>query len=148
MSRPRILTTVFARPLAAAISLLAVSVAVVAVAASPLSSPAKLHVRLIIDYNDGVQKHFTAIPWTKDMTVLEAMKHAQSVSHGISFEYTGSGETAFVKKIDDLKNQGRRPDAKSWLYWVNTDFGTKSFGVRRLNPSDVVLWRYDTYKDE
>ena len=41
--------------------------------------PAKAteHVRLIIDYGDGVQKHYTELPWRPEMTVLDALRLAQ-----------------------------------------------------------------------
>src|SRR6185503_11243274 len=63
-------------------------------------------VRVIIDYGDGVQKHFTALPWKKDMTILDAMNEAKASPHGITFQNTGSGSTAFLTKIDDLQNEG------------------------------------------
>ncbi len=105
-------------------------------------------VRLIVNYNDGVEKHFTAIPWHRDMTVLDALNHSKKGSHGITFEYKGSGETALLSRIDDLQNQGGGRGKKNWLYWVNTDFADRSLGIRRLQPSDVVLWRYDVWSDQ
>lgn len=106
-----------------------------------------LTVRLIVDYSDGVQKHFTAIPWVKRMTVLDAMNIAKASPHGITFAYTGTGRNAFLTKIDDLQNQGGGSEKKNWLYWVNTKLGNKSFGVFELQPSDVVLWKFETYKE-
>ena len=61
-------------------------------------SPSQI-VHLIINYADGVQKRFDTIPWTKGMTVEDLLKQAQSSSHGISFQATGTGATFFVKKI-------------------------------------------------
>ena len=107
-----------------------------------------LTVRLIIDYDDGVQKHFTRIPWTRGMTVLDAMNIAKASPHGITFVYTGTGRNAFLTKIDDLENQGGGSEKKNWLYWVNTKFGNKGFGVFELQPSDVVLWKFQRYKED
>jgi hypothetical protein len=98
-------------------------------------------VRLIIDYGDGVQKHFTALPWKKDMTVLDAMSEAKAKSHGITFQHNGSGATAFLTKIDDLQNEGGA-GKRNWIFWVNTNLGDKSSGVYKLDPSDVVLWKF------
>jgi hypothetical protein len=100
-------------------------------------------VRVIIDYGDGVQKHFTALPWKKDMSVLDAMNDAKASSHGIAFQHTGSGATAFLTKIDDLQNEGGG-GKRNWIFWVNTTLGDKSFGVYKLEPSDVVLWKFSS----
>ena len=103
-------------------------------------SPSAHTVRLIIDYGDGVQKHFTTIAWKKDMTVLDAMNEAKASPHGIAFQHTGSGATAFLTKIDDQQNEGG--GKRNWLYWVNTALADKSFGAYKLDPSDVVLWKF------
>ncbi len=105
-----------------------------------------LRVKLVIDYNDGVEKHFKEIPWKKGMTVLDAMKHARKSPHGITFDYTGSGSTAFLTKIDDLKNQGGGKNSKNWILRVNKKLSTKGFGVYELNAKDVVRWRFEKFK--
>lgn len=107
----------------------------------------KHRVRLIIDYNDGVQKHFTAIPWSKQMTVLDAMNLARKSPHGITFSIRGEGSTALLTKIDDLANQGGAREGRNWLYWVNTEFADKSLGAQALEPADVVLWRFDKWSN-
>ncbi len=116
-------------------------------AARPAPTQAVHRVRLIVDYNDGVQKHFTALPWKKGMTVLDAMKHAKASPHGITYEYRGSAANAFLTRIDDLENQGGEADKKNWLYWVNTRFADRSFGIQELEPADVVLWRFGKWEE-
>jgi hypothetical protein len=96
-------------------------------------------VTVTIDYGDGVQKHFTALPWTKGMTVLAAMESAQAHPRGIRFEFRGSGATAFLTKIDDLANEGK---GRNWTYRVNDEQADKSFGVFELSKGDSVLWRF------
>ena len=109
--------------------------------------PKPVHaVRLIVDYGDGVQKHFTAIAWRKDMTVFDAMSQAKASPHGIMFQHTGSGSTAFLTRIDDLQNQGGGSGKHNWLFWVNTKLGDKSFGEYKLEPSDVVMWKFSAQK--
>ena len=103
-------------------------------------------VRLVIDYNDGVEKHFTKIPWKSDMTVLDAMRLAMKYSRGIKFKYKGSGASTFLTQIDDLKNEGGGTDKRNWLFWVNTKRADKSFGVYKLKATDVVLWKFARYK--
>ena len=103
-------------------------------------------VRLVIDYGDGVEKHFTTIAWKKDMTVLDVMNEAKAGTHGIAFQFTGSGSTAFLTKIDDLQNEGGGSGKRNWLFWVNSNLGDKSFGAYKLESSDVVSWKFTARK--
>ena len=113
---------------------------------APLSSyarqtaPGTKTVQLIVDYHDGVEKHFTRLPWSAKMTVLDAMKKAARVSHGIQFQYQGTGATAFLTQIDDLKNQGGGKN--NWLYAVNRKPAQQSFGVQELKPNDMIRWTF------
>jgi hypothetical protein len=113
---------------------------------TPASEQAATTVQLTIDYNDGCQKRFTAIEWVEGMTVLDAMQKAKNAPHGITFEFTGSGETAFLTQIDDLKNEGGGKEKKNWQYWVSGSYADKSFGAWKLNSGDCVLWKFDTYR--
>lgn len=107
---------------------------------------AVLTVRVIVDFGDGMQKHYTAIPWKKGMTALDAMVAAREHAHGTAFSHRGEGETAFLDEIDGVKNQGAAGDGRNWQYWVNTEFGDRSFGVAGLAPGDVLLWRFDVWR--
>ena len=103
-------------------------------------------VRLIVDYGDGSIKLFTDIPWTKNATVLDVMNSAKTHSHGITFNYTGSGAAAFLSDIDGLANQGGGADKKNWQYWVNTSYGERSFAGWNVNALDTVFWRFALYQ--
>jgi hypothetical protein len=100
-------------------------------------------VAVVIDYGDGVEKHFTAIEWKEGLTVLDAMRAAQSHKRGIRFEQRGSGDTALLTKIDDLANEGR---GRNWIYRVNGKLGDTSFGARKLEAGDSVLWKFEEYR--
>ncbi len=100
-------------------------------------------VRVVIDYNDGVEKHFNAIEWKSEMTVLDAMIAAKEHPRGISFEYKGRGATALLTKIDNRGNEGR---GLNWLYKVNGKPGDRSIGIFALEAGDTVLWKFDKYK--
>lgn len=102
------------------------------------------HVKLVVDYDDGVQKTFKSLAWSKGMTVIDAMNLAKAHPRGIVYEATGSGATAFVLSIDSLKNEGG--GKRNWQYWVNTDFADKSAGAWALEPGDVILWRFTQWK--
>lgn len=121
------------------VSLLAMLVMTVSPAAASAQEPAA-KVELVVNYGDGVEKRFTAVPWKEEMTVLDAMKHAQRHPRGIKFEYRGSGATAFLTQIDDLKNEG---SGRNWIYRVNGELATRSFAIQELERGDAVLWRFE-----
>ncbi len=124
-----------------------VAIATVATPGVALDEPAQATtVRLVIDYGDGVEKHFTSVPWKQGMTVLDAMEHARKSPHGIQFKHKGRGETALLTRIDDLTNEGGGRNKKNWIFWVNDKAAVKSFGIRRLEKGDVVRWKFTTYK--
>ncbi|MGY8767419.1 MAG: DUF4430 domain-containing protein [Pirellulales bacterium] len=100
-------------------------------------------VQIVIDYNDGVEKHFTAIPWKAKMTVLDAMKQVEKHPRGIKIKFRGSGSIAFLTEIDALKNTG---SGKNWIYRVNGEKAEKSFGAAELKSGDSVLWRFEHYQ--
>jgi len=100
-------------------------------------------VQLVIDYGDGAQLHFPALPWREGMTVLDALKAASAHQHGVKFAQKGSGSTAMVTKIADLANEG---DGRNWLYSVNDKQGEVSAGIHKLRSGDTVLWKFAVYE--
>lgn len=122
-------------------------VAALLLAAPQLSIPATAAdntVKLIVDYGDGAAKTISDLGWAKGNTVLDALKEATTRPHGISFSFTGSGDSAMLTKIDDLQNQGGGTGKKNWQYWVNGTFGDRSFATFELQAQDVVVWRFTT----
>lgn len=113
--------------------------------AQPSSATAK-QVTLTIDYGDGVEKRFKAIPWREGMTMLDAMKFAQKHPRGIKYRMVGRGKTAMLTSIDDLANRGGRGSKANWIYRVNGKLGTCSFAIRKLKPKDAVQWRFGAYR--
>lgn len=110
------------------------------------ADPEPLSVKLIIDYNDGVEKHWTSIPWKEGMTVLDAMQAAKRHPHGLDFRFTGKGDSAFLTQIDDLKNEGGGDGKKNWILRVNQKLATEGFGVYRLKSKDVIRWKFEVFK--
>jgi hypothetical protein len=108
----------------------------------PAGAGADNTVRLIVDYGDGAAKTVANLPWSKGSTVLDAMKEAATRPHGISFSFTGSGDSATLTKIDDVANGGN--GKKNWQYWVNGNYGDRSFATFELQPQDTVVWRFTT----
>lgn len=109
-------------------------------AADPEAPPT---IRLIIDYGDGVEKHFTALAWKDGMTVLNALEAAKDHARGIRFACRGKDATTFLTEIDGLENEG---NGKNWVFRVNDKLGSKSFAVTPLKAGDTVLWRFGEYR--
>ncbi len=126
------------------IALLAAALLVIAAgwATDPAAGSEEETVRLIVDYGDGAAKTVSNLAWAKSTTVLDAMKAATTRPHGISFSYTGSGDSAILTRIDDVQNQGTGAGKKNWQYSVNGSYGDRSFAVFELQAQDVIVWRF------
>jgi len=109
--------------------------------------PAPKTIRLIVDYGDGVEKHFTAIAHKKEMTVLDALNAAKASPHGITFDSKGRGQYTLVTKIDDLKNAGGGQGQRNWLCWVNDKPLEKSIAITELKLDDVVRWKFALFDE-
>lgn len=101
-------------------------------------------VRLVIDYGDGVQKHFNELPWRDGLTVLSATQLAEKHSHGIGVRVRSSGSTAFLLQIDDVANEGG--GGKNWVFRVNGKLGDRSCGIAKVEAGDTILWRFQKYE--
>jgi hypothetical protein len=97
-------------------------------------------VRLTIDFGDGVQKIFLNLEWKEKLTVFGALEAAQKHPRGIKLEHSGSGETTFIKAIDDAANEGQ--GGRNWRYSVNGESGRVSAGIAELKAGDQIVWRY------
>jgi hypothetical protein len=119
------------------------ALAVLIVAAGQRAPAQNATIRLVVDYGDGVIKTVTGLPWSKGSSVLDVMNAAKAHPHGITFSYTGSGDAAFLTRIDDIPSEGGG-GRKSWQLWVNTAYADRSFGVYEVQAFDVVYWRFTT----
>lgn len=115
-------------------------------AAAPPSTAAAKPIRLSIDYRDGVIKTFTAIEHRAGLTVYDALQAAAKHPRGIKLETKGSGETAFVIAIDDLKNEGGGSDTRNWQFRINGERGKRGSGVTELAAGDEVLWSFEVFQ--
>ena len=102
----------------------------------------KKTVQLIIDYGDGVKKHFHQLKWQDKMTVQEVTQAASKHPRGIQIKHRGRKATAFLSQIDDLAN---KPGGRSWVYRVNGKLADRSFGVYAVSAGDVVTWSFQNY---
>lgn len=112
-------------------------------------APAKA-ARLVIDFGDGVEWHFTELPWTPGTTGLDLLLAAKAHPHGIQLEYKGSGSRVMVNKINSAANEGGGAQARNWLYWIDDGHGKVkkgevSAGVHQPQPGDTILWKFATF---
>ena len=70
--------------------------AVIPTSFSPADEPNNRTVRLVVDFGDGFEKHFTQLRWQDKMTVFDAMQLARQHRRGIRFEYRGKGATLLL----------------------------------------------------
>jgi hypothetical protein len=52
--------------------------------------------------------------------------------------YSGMGE--FIEEINNQKNNGE----KNWIYYVNDKKANIGISNYKINPGDVVSWKYET----
>ncbi|MCA9209624.1 MAG: DUF4430 domain-containing protein [Planctomycetales bacterium] len=100
-------------------------------------------VKLIVDFGDGFEKHFTALPWKAKMTVADAVELARQHPRGIKTQQRGSGATAFLESIDGLKNEGR---GRNWIFRVDGQLGDRSFALFPVEAGDIILWKFEEYR--
>jgi len=105
-------------------------------------------IRLIVDYNDGAQVHFRGLPLQEKATAVDLLKAAETHPHGVKSVVRGSGQTALVTSIGGLKNEGGGRTAKNWLYYINDKRADVGAGVYELQPGDVIMWKFDTLREE
>jgi Domain of unknown function (DUF4430) len=139
--------TAFGRPtrrglLGLCLACVAVTVTPPAVRAADAKTPT---VSMVIDYNDGVAVHFSALAHREGMTVLDALTTAAAHKHGITFAQRGSGTTAMLTKIGDLKNEGGGEKSRNWILRVNGKLAQASMAATTLKSGDAVLWKFEPY---
>jgi len=105
--------------------------------------PSARWVSVVIDYNDGVQKHFKRVAWQSGLTVLDAMQIVGKHPRGIRFSYRGKGARALLYRIDDLENES---NGHNWIYRINGTLADRSFGIRKIKQGDTILWKYEKFQ--
>jgi hypothetical protein len=109
------------------------------------ADPKPTSVRLVIDYGDGVELHFTALKWREGMTVLDALSAAKAHSRGVKFSQRGSGRSVLITEIGGAKNEGGAADSRNWLFYVNGKQADVGAGVLTLQRGDTILWKFQVY---
>jgi hypothetical protein len=100
-------------------------------------------VRLVVDYGDGVEVHFKALPWRAGMTVVDALEAAQKHPRGIKYVQRGRDATAMITEIGGKKNEG---SGKNWIFSVGGKTADLGAGAYELKPGDTILWEFKDYE--
>lgn len=120
-------------------------------APSPSSTraPAGDSVAIFIDFPDGLQKIYPAVPCPEaGMTVLDALNAAAGRPRGPVVAVSGSGQTAFLTAIDHLASEGGAGAGRNWQFWVNDRFGTTGIGSATLRPGDRLIWAFRPFEND
>jgi hypothetical protein len=141
----------FARLRASTVILLAAICAVSAASAAGAdrrAQPQTKTVRLAIDFGDGAEKVFAAVPWTSGQTVMDALAWADKHPRGIDLKTSGSGLSAFVRSIDGLENEGGGATARNWLFRLNDKLSNVGAGTCEVQAGDEIRWKFGVYKPD
>jgi hypothetical protein len=85
-------------------------------------------------------KKYTDIPWTLDMTVLDAMKVVDNLQ--ITAEWYRSFGDWLITSLDKVPNQGS--GKPNWQYCVNGTAAAVGVGSYVLGPKANVVWVFDS----
>ena len=107
------------------------------------AAPAARTLSLTVDFGDDFQHCYPRVPWSEDITVLEAMQQLASHPHPLRFEFRGRGETAFLQSLAGKKNGDA--SGRNWIFYVNDERAERSFGAQKLEDGDAILWRFEEY---
>jgi hypothetical protein len=100
-------------------------------------------VRLIIDHENGFEKHYTQIKYRSGMTVLQMMQQMQKHPQATPFKVRGSAALTFLYELDSVANQGA---ANNWIYYVNGKRASEGIGTKTLRARDIVRWKFEAYE--
>jgi hypothetical protein len=102
-------------------------------------------VLLQIDFRGQQDNLELEVPCSTESTAFEVLKIA-SRQAGFSLETTGQGQTAFVKSIAGVANQGAGGD--NWVFHVNGALADRGSGVYPLQSKDQLRWVFGKYEPE
>lgn len=100
------------------------------------------NVSIRIDFNSRSADKSFELPCYGEASVLSVLEDAQKAGE-INFESLGAGETAFIKSIEGVENEGANGD--NWVYRVNGKLADRSCGIFSIRPGDKIEWRFGRY---
>jgi hypothetical protein len=100
-------------------------------------------VQMIVDYGDGVELRFTAIPWRKGLTALGALDAAAAHPRGVKYKARGTAANTLVTQIGDLKNEGGGTKSRNWIFKLDGKQSEVGVGAAELDAGQTVLWKFE-----
>lgn len=70
-----------------------------------------------IDYSNGSEKSFTAVPWANGLTIVAALEAAGTIPPGLTVEYGSSRNGSVINLSLDGVPENRA--SGEWSIWVN-----------------------------
>lgn len=107
----------------------------------PLLPPER--VSLKIDFGESRETVEFQTDLKEGMTVFDLLKAATD-SKKVALDYSGAGETAFVKAIGGIV--GGQAGNHWWLYYVNDEMAKIGSGVYELKDNDSITWQMGKYE--
>ena len=99
--------------------------------------------RLVIEHENGFEKHYTQFKYHRGMTVLHLMQQMQKHPQATKFKVRGSGASTFLYELDSVANWGA---TNNWIYYVNAKRATEGIGTKTLRVGDIVRWKFEAYQ--
>ena len=124
--------------------------------ASDVTSTSPETVSLTIDYGNGAQKSFAAIPLSQEMVLLQVLEAAGSIKPGVEFEFNvtldsdrSGRQRGFIASIDGVEADQTN---QQWVPWINerpednelATTGDFSPGYPQVAAGDVVSLKLET----
>jgi hypothetical protein len=97
---------------------------------------------LTIQFGNGHERKFDAVPWHQGMTVDDLLSAASRLPDSFSYTVHGDHDMTLLTRINDLRNEG--VSGRNWTYTVNDVRADRSLAVYELKPGDRVLWTFGT----
>jgi hypothetical protein len=98
--------------------------------------------QVTIEFSEGRPPVSGSLEHGDPMTAFDLLK-AIAASKRLKVDYSGQGETLFVKSIDGIV--GGENQKTWWVYLVNGTLAQQGSGTNLIQPGDQVTWRLGTY---
>jgi hypothetical protein len=99
-------------------------------------------VLLVIDYGEGNVSSYN-LEVENEITAFDLLKNTTD-KENIPLETQQYDFGVFVKSVNGLESTAE----KAWIYFVNNESGTIAADQQKVNPGDVVEWKYITPSEE
>ncbi len=100
-------------------------------------------VALMVDEGDGTVKTFEREAFSEGESLFDLTRRITERT-GMSFVYEPPGQYGILITEIDGKKGGT--DGKYWLYWIGNHLGEVASDQYKLQPGDVIEWKFINLK--